>query len=77
MTYYISVEPTRFKETGEDVGGPLIVRNHRHDRPHYTSHVEIKGPSRLFCSGGSVPPLPDGTKAWIETEGPIIYTEGP
>jgi hypothetical protein len=75
VTYYISVEPTRFKEDGRINGAPLIVRHHRHDTPHYTQHVDIQGPSRLVFNTEF--PLPDGTKAWIETEGPVTYMEMP
>lgn len=77
MTFYISVEPTRFKDTAEDVGAPLIVRKGRHGRPMYTRVVHINGPCTLSYAYGPIDPLPDGTRAWIETEGPIDYFEEP
>lgn len=73
MTYFISVEPTRFKDSRVDAGAPLIVREGRDGRHKYARWVEIAGPSVLMFS--HVNPLPDGTRAWIETEGPIKYVE--
>jgi hypothetical protein len=70
VTYYISVEPTR---VADEAFAPLIVREGRHGRHQYTRLIKIEGPSVLVC--GRNDPLPDGTRVWVQTEGPITYRE--